>query len=175
MTFKVFSAVAVLSICSLIGAEATLLHGASAKEAALKESERMRNRLQNSVPHILERGAQKFDKIVSTSPTYLSLSLYYQSDCSDDYPFTTVSYGTNLCMPLTDVTGVPAQSMAYVWDDTNNILSEVFYSDSGCTTNVGSSIMYDFGTVASGACVDAMMYTTSSTFSAPTEEGYIMK
>jgi hypothetical protein len=112
--------------------------------------------------------AHRLGQSIQTSPTYVTVSLYGTTDCASIQPYSAVIYGTNTCLPISSSTGVTAGSTQYLWDSTNNMLREVYYSDDACVTSNGMGIVYDFTSDdVAGICYYGVEFTTSSTYDFP--------
>jgi hypothetical protein len=99
---------------------------------------------------------------------YVTFTLYLTADCSDQ-PYFAAIYGTNMCLPISNATGVTARSTQYTWESANHALNEVYYSDAACTDSVatGAAFEYQFSRGIAGICDDGLMYTMSSTYALP--------
>jgi hypothetical protein len=120
-------------------------------------------------------------------PSFLSLYEYSQPDCTgEDGGFRVLTYGTNMCLPITTLTTSfsslmgDANSTMYQWDGTNNILRQLYFRDSSCTHTHGNlldiSFFVDFGSFPENTCtMDGWKYSLSNTYSYPSGRGTVTK
>jgi hypothetical protein len=123
----------------------------------------------------VNKKSQRLGQSIQTAPTYVTVNFYVSTDCSNAQPYSSITYGTNMCLAISGTTGVTAGSTQYTWDSTNNVLNEVYYSDDTCATSVAMGVVYNFTSDdVAGTCVNGMEYTTSSAFTIP-EGGYAIE
>jgi hypothetical protein len=161
-------------ILAFIAATEAKIDVAVIKKTFTRDSARIRSRKAKTLPtNKVPKKDQRLRQAIQTSPTYVSVDIYNSSDCSNSQPLESVTYGTNVCLAISDTNGITAGSTQYTWDSTNNILSEVYYSDDACTTNVAMGTMYDFTSdETSGTCVFGIEFSSSSTY-AIADDGYV--
>jgi hypothetical protein len=127
-----------------------------------------------------------------TSTQYITMNDYADDACSD--LAAALVFGTDMCLPL-EYASDGAKSVQYVYSDA--VVSEVFYSDDACTTQIDSIIVIDATGFAEDTCIavgggddddaddnddgaddddsttiGSAKYTVSSTFSSPNGDGF---
>jgi hypothetical protein len=113
------------------------------------------------------------------APMFLNLFQFNKPDCSDDNgPVRVLTYGTNLCLPIT-ASKHGANSTMYIWDVTTNssVLRQLYFRDSSCTSLQQHDIIFiDFKSLPEDTCtMDGFKYSVSVAFKGYEGQGTTVK
>jgi hypothetical protein len=157
---------------NVVGATDTGRSVGGMRDAVVKEAQRMKNRQLRGPPGLVQRANGLRVASASVEPTYVALFAFAATNCTGD-PFVSATYGTNLCLPISDTT-TSALSMMYYWNATAGNLYELFYTDSACQTpQISTGIVFSFAGQTIGACDVGTIYNITSTYSRPSYPGLV--